>query len=921
MKKLFTYVATCMALLTAPPVLAKVTSSTVFSINENGSKFYRIPAITHNADGNLVAICDDRGSSSSDLGSNSNIKLVAKIGTQDAKGDWTWSERYTLPSPNYCYGDAAVVYDEAHKKIVCVFAAKYSFNSSKSSQAQIYVTTSEDGKTWTTPKEITSQFSENISKWVTGFVASGNMLYTKDGRIMAVINAKIRPGLTSLSDKAVEVVICSSDGGDNWSILNKDSYTSAPLSSDGNESKIAQLADGSYVMSIRTDGDQRFSFSNDGITWTEAAASNSTVTQSGANGDLINVGTSGVDYLLLSIPNNSSSYKNVSIFGSGDKGVHWNKLTTVCEGDSRYSSLIKIDDNSIGCFVEEGSESNGFNMNFYYFTKDEENEAEETEFDGSLACSGKNYLAVPAFDEMSVKANESITITARIKVNKTISGWFTRDLGVLSYRYYPDHSGLQYTDASGIEFTAGKSETETFGANITVDGSSGVSLGVLKNSYSDGVTLGEWAHVALTVNTSTGDVITYVNGVQFETQGSAKGELITMLGDLLIGNRYKWYLDGVTYKSRPSSDDILNGNIDDLRIYKDALTTDEIKEDMNSGFPLDSHALIAAYDFATYSYACFQDISGNGHTASAMLTDGDFPKTIHNISVKAKKPTGGSLHVQHYENGTRYALTYGDIYKASNNQDFYVFAEPHKHYKLVAIYVNGEEVDNGTYIKASKDMDIEAIFEHENENLDLYLVGNKIPTPLKFDGGSDGEYKLVYDGNLSGTFYVQEQAETTSTSAPRKATDIAPEVNKNDDTDNTSSEFYTYYGTTGTDYNSTSNHVVVVKGTEYNLEDVITDPVAAVDAETPILFSVCSDVDCTANHYIGNPTIVVTLSNNSKTLTIEDYKTTGVNNIAVDADSEEQLYNLQGIKVSKANLAPGIYIKRVGSTATKIHIN
>jgi hypothetical protein len=911
-----------MALLTAPPVLAKVTSSTVFEINENGSKFYRIPAITHNTDGNLVAICDDRGSSSSDLGSNSNIKLVAKIGTQDANGDWTWSDRNTLPSPGYCYGDAAVVYDEAHKKIVCVFAAEYSFNSITLNSARIYVTTSENGTDWSEPKEITSQFSENIPNWVTGFVASGNMLYTKDNKIMAVLNAKVG---SVVSYNAVEVVISSSNGGENWSILNKDSYTSAPLSSDGNESKIAQLADGSYVMSIRTSGNQRFSFSDDGITWTEAAASNSTVTQSGANGDLINVGTDDSDYLLLSLPNNSSSYKNVSIFGSANKGADWEKLTTVCSGGSRYSSLIKIDDNSIGCFVEEGDESSGFNMNFYVLNdKEDDSATEETEFDGSLACAGKNYLEVPAFDEMSVKENESITIAARIKVNN-IKKWYERDYGVLSYRYYPDHSWLreggQYKGASGIEFITGKSKTETFGTNVTVDDSSGASLGVLKNKYSDRVSVDEWAHVALTVNTSTGFVKTYVNGDSIETQGSAKGELITMLGDLLIGNRYKMYLDGFSSKSKPSTDNIFNGNIDDLRIYKDALTTDEIKEDMNSGFPLDSHALIAAYDFASYSNACFQDISGNGHTASAMLTDGDFPKTIHNISVKAEKPTGGSLHVQHYENGTRYALTYGNIYKASNNQDFYVFAEPHKHYKLVAIYVNGEEVDNGTYIKASKDMDIEAIFEHENENLDLYLVGNKIPTPLKFDGGSDGEYKLVYDGNLSGTFYVQEQAETTSTSAPRKATNIAPEVNKNDDTDNNSSEFYTYYGTTGTDYNSTSNHVVVVKGTEYNLEDVITDPVAAVDAETPILFSVCSDVDCTANHYIGNPTIVVTLSNNSKTLTIEDYKTTGINNIAVDADSEEQLYNLQGIKVSKANLAPGIYIKRVGSTATKIHIN
>ena len=42
---------------------------------------------------------------------------------------------------------------------------------------------------------------------------------------------------------------------------------------------------------------------------------------------------------------------------SSDKGKKWTELTTLHEGPSAYSNLIKIDKNIIGCLFEAGLSS------------------------------------------------------------------------------------------------------------------------------------------------------------------------------------------------------------------------------------------------------------------------------------------------------------------------------------------------------------------------------------------------------------------------------------------------------------------------------------------------------------------------------------------------------------------------------------
>jgi hypothetical protein len=890
MNKLFKRIAVVAAMLMAVTAQAKVTECTVWGDGDSDSKYYRIPALTHTADGKIVAIADNRFSNSKDIGGsalyNSKVQIESKIGTL-VNGKWTWSDANVV-APGYTpCGDAAVCFDKNTNEIVCLFAAEHNFNEYLLYSGKIYMTRSKDGIKWDTPTDITSQISKKVSNYSTGFVASGNMCYTSGGKILAVVNTKIHPSTFSYKD--VEVVICSEDDGYTWSVLND--YSKYPLSSGGNESKIVELSQNNFLMSIRTDGNQQFSRStNGGKTWTSAAVSNSELTNADCNGDIIKVSYNGVDYLLQSIANSSSTREKVSIFASADNGDTWTKVIELCSGNSAYSSLLAIDDNTIGCLVEVGDDDNGYDIKLYTITLKDLTTPYDP-FDGSLICDGSGYVKVPNFDAMNVKAGEKITISARVFVDASVQGLLARDFGVLSTRCYPSHSGLQYTGAAGIEFTAGRSAEKSFGSNVTLDGKSGSSLEVVENSYSNGVAYGSWAYVAQTIDTEAGVLRTYVNGKNFEESTFDAGSSISMVDALLIGTRYD--LNGfISYSASPSTDDILNGRVDDVRIYKSSFTDDEIVADMNSGFPLSDKNLIAAYDFADQDYQvsaktrsasnAFTDISGNGNNAEVVTVDDyTLPTISHDYLVTPKSATGGVVNVTRYFGG-EITLDTDEAYEASYGQDFKVTAVPAAGYILVAVYVNDEEVENGSFFKA---LDSETVVTAVFRKIDFYIVDanntdNKVKL-ISYD--DDGKYTYDYGDieKLPDQYYV---------------------VGLDSETGDTVVTLYA-------DYEGNEAGIKVMnEGEAYNL------------AESGVNFSPVKSGVCDDNFYIAGASVLLVYTDDAKTLKILKSVTNDVQDLSV-ADSDETdavYYNLQGIRVNIATAPAGVYVRRAGITAGKV---
>jgi hypothetical protein len=365
---LLSYTASERGLIMAPAVEGSRTillgSKLLFSGGDEGSKYYRIPAIVTARDGSLVTATDKRWNSALDL--PSHIDVVIRRSTDQGR---TWSKAVTIAGDgiNTGYGDPALVVNRKNGEIICLFASdKGFFNSTATSPIRIYQSKSADnGITWSVPRDITPQIygaecaNPLTQGWQGAFISSGSALQLRGGRIMAVLPVREN------STRAISnFVIYSDDDAKTWKV------SSGRASTNGNEAKMAELDNGKLLMSIRNSGTRMFNQSKDfGRSWGIPYAQTS-ILDPNCNGDLIRYTSVTEGYkknrLLHSIPY-AGSRKNVSVLMSYDEGVTWPVRKTIYSGASAYSALTILSDGTIGMYYEVG-EYETYQMYFARFS-------------------------------------------------------------------------------------------------------------------------------------------------------------------------------------------------------------------------------------------------------------------------------------------------------------------------------------------------------------------------------------------------------------------------------------------------------------------------------------------------------------------------------------------------------------------------
>ena len=130
----------------------------LFAPGDAGSKNYRIPAIITAADGSLVVATDKRKNNQGDL--PEDIDVVIR---RSEDGGITWSEPQTIAEGTGArrgFGDAGLVHTTEENGLLCIFVGGEGIfnNSSPSNPTRTYVCKSTDnGKTWSAPRDITEQ--------------------------------------------------------------------------------------------------------------------------------------------------------------------------------------------------------------------------------------------------------------------------------------------------------------------------------------------------------------------------------------------------------------------------------------------------------------------------------------------------------------------------------------------------------------------------------------------------------------------------------------------------------------------------------------------------------------------------------------------------------------------------------------------
>lgn len=303
-------------------------------------KCYRIPAVVTAPNGDVIAAIDERVPDCGDLKWNKDINIVVRRSSDNGK---TWSNIETVV--NFPYGqsasDPSMIVDRVTNEIF-LFYNYMNLDTEKDIYYLHVVKSSDNGKTWSKPEDITWQITK--PEWHNDFkfITSGRGIQTSSGKLLhCMVNL----------DKGLHL-FGSNDHGKTWSFLD------TPILP-ADESKIVELINGDLMINSRVNKkeDMRYvhTSTDDGANWTTKPEPN--LIDPGCNASIIRY-TSVEDgfkknRLLFSNAKSKKNRVNLTVRISYDEGKTWSEGKTVYAGSSAYSSLTILKNGDIGLFFEQ----------------------------------------------------------------------------------------------------------------------------------------------------------------------------------------------------------------------------------------------------------------------------------------------------------------------------------------------------------------------------------------------------------------------------------------------------------------------------------------------------------------------------------------------------------------------------------------
>ena len=326
-----------------PPQIA------VFTAGQDGYHTFRIPALVVTQKGTLLAICEGRKTGRGDHG---DLDLVQKRSTD---GGLTWGLLELIHeeggTAKVTIGNPCPVVDQSTGIIWLPFTRD---------NDKVFITSStDDGKTWDKPRDITSSVKGNDWTWYATGPGNGIQLAAGKYAGRLVIPCDHRVGAVKDDkenwDKAGRShVIYSDDYGQTWKLGGATDFGM-------NECAVVELPGGTLMLnsrSYRGKACRGVSLSKDGgATW-EPTVDDPTLVESVCQASLIRCRWTGEqketreDVLLFANPAVPKGRHHLTVRMSTDFGKTWPHARLVCEGSSAYSSLAQLKSGEIGLLYE-----------------------------------------------------------------------------------------------------------------------------------------------------------------------------------------------------------------------------------------------------------------------------------------------------------------------------------------------------------------------------------------------------------------------------------------------------------------------------------------------------------------------------------------------------------------------------------------
>ncbi|WP_247236927.1 exo-alpha-sialidase [Telluribacter sp. SYSU D00476] len=344
--------------------------STVFRNGENGYRCYRIPAIVRTPTNDLLAFAEGRRTDCGDFG---DVDLVLRVSHDNGT---TWGPLqvvvdygaaqagnpapvFDLADPTYPRGRLFLYYNTG-------VASEHDVREGKAIREVWYKTSTDAGRSWSEPVNITTQVSRPNKPevnpayafkedWRSYANTPGHAIQIAKGRnrgrLFVAANHSAGPPQADFRDYRAHGFY-TDDHGKTFKLAPTVDYPG------GNESIAAELPDGGLLMNIRNQsGEPRLrilAYSSDaGTGWNKVEVARS-LPDPVCQGSMISYREpGGRSILIFSNLNSQTQREKLTVRVSKDNGQSWSAGKEIYAGAAAYSDLVEQGDGQLGVLYEK----------------------------------------------------------------------------------------------------------------------------------------------------------------------------------------------------------------------------------------------------------------------------------------------------------------------------------------------------------------------------------------------------------------------------------------------------------------------------------------------------------------------------------------------------------------------------------------
>ncbi len=327
---------------------------------------FRIPGIAVTNSGTLLAVYDMRYRSRRDLQGHMDIGL-----SRSTDGGKTWKKPRPimdmglyggLPEDQNGCSDPNILVDRTTGEIIVSAVwthgkpgthqwkgrgSEPGIELSRSSQFMM-VKSTDDGRTWSKPENWTAKLKNPA--WHLFAPGPGNGITMSNGTLVMPTGGRDEKGMPFSN------LMWSKDHGKTWKL-------SSLARSNTNESAVAELSDGSLMLNMRDNRNRKDKSSTNGRavsvtsdlgkTWKVHSSDHGSLPEPVCMASLISHKLKdGRSALFFSNPHHKSRRQNMTLQMSLDDGKTWSKKILLDKDGGAYSSLVMVNDRTIGILYE-----------------------------------------------------------------------------------------------------------------------------------------------------------------------------------------------------------------------------------------------------------------------------------------------------------------------------------------------------------------------------------------------------------------------------------------------------------------------------------------------------------------------------------------------------------------------------------------